>query len=198
MPTGHTINVQNGTIKTGKDFILKCARSFGAMSHLRNKPLDTEIKLQKENDYYKEELEKIENEYNKYLLKSNEEIEKEIDEKYSKFIIEEEKRYKNYLLTKERYMNMLCEVQNWNPPTEDHKKLKTFCLKQLESSLKYDCLTMREFYEKKTKRPTLEEYKNKVYEDYIYYSNYYKEEIEKDQKRIKENNEWIKKLIESL
>ena len=45
MPTGYTCGVQNGEITELKDYILQCARNFGACIHMRgedfnSKPID--------------------------------------------------------------------------------------------------------------------------------------------------------------
>lgn len=75
MPSGYTSDIYEGKDISGKDFILKCARAFGATIMMRDEPLDKEIPVFEPSTYYIEVLEKAKNELEKYKKMSTEEAE---------------------------------------------------------------------------------------------------------------------------
>lgn len=97
MPSSYTSDIYCGKDVTLKDFALKCARNFGALTHMRDESLDTPIRLKNlEDSYHKKRIEELESELEN--LKSNpksiKDLEKEYDLEILKIKDEDEKRNK--------------------------------------------------------------------------------------------------------
>lgn len=59
MPTGYTAKLHNGEEQTFPEFVMSCARAFGALITMRDDPADAEIPDEfKPSDYHVRELEK--------------------------------------------------------------------------------------------------------------------------------------------
>ena len=112
--------------------------------------------------------------------------------KYNK---EQHEIYKNL---KERYLNVLSDVLQWQPPTEDHVELKNFAIKQLENSIKFDCDGKEKFYSLDVEKETPEEYIKRNIDSCLRNIKYHSEEYKKEVKKTLSRNKWIKELRESL
>jgi len=93
-----------------------------------------------------------------------------------------------------RYQNMLHQVINWLPPSQDHFNFKKFMIEQLESSIEWDC---SHSYERE-KELTPEEWYKIQYDQLTWSMNYHLEEHKKDVERTRGRNKWLKELRESL
>jgi hypothetical protein len=61
MPTGYTDGVQDGTVKTLKEYALICARAFGATITMRDAPLDIAIPEKfEQSEYYSKKITELE------------------------------------------------------------------------------------------------------------------------------------------
>lgn len=199
MPTGYTAAVQDGEITDVKDFVLRCARNFGAFIHMRDAKFTDKPKLREVSDYHLKRLEEAKERLENYQVKNKEDFEKEMQE----WIVKTNKEREEYRNTKEihenRYNDMLDKVSKWQPPTEDHNNLKEFCIKQLKESIKGDCY-VGEWCKPLTEDdiPTYEDYVNselkRITDDIEYHAKGYREEVEK----VNECNKWITDLYESF
>lgn len=196
MPTGYTCGVQNGEATELKDYILQCARNFGACIHMRDEDFKNKPKLREVNDYYLKQLERANKELEEYKLKTDEDFYQEMIKTYKRRKEEKENYLKEKEIHKQRYSEMLEKVKNWKPPTEDHIKLREFAIKQLECSIDFDCGCSS--WLEPTPMPTLEEYKqielNCIVNSIKRYSESYQAEVENTIKA----NKWITDLYESL
>lgn len=198
MPTGYTANIENGI--SFNEFILKCAKAFGACITMRDDPLDTPIPEKFEpSNYYKEKLEESKENLNKLqqmslsdaFLESQKEYSDSI--KYNKNSIKKKKDLLN------KYNKMLDNVVKWIPPSNDHIELKNFMTQQINDSIKFDCNI--EYYERELKNLKLlsgKDWLKKrikiVEEDIIYFTK----EYEKELKNFNGKNLWVKQLRDSL
>ena len=77
-----------------------------------------------------------------------------------------------------------------------HRVLKDFMVQQIEESIRFDCST--EYYKKPTELLTgnqwLLEKKQQLLKDINYHTSEHQEEVE----RVRQRNEWIKQLRNSL
>jgi hypothetical protein len=199
MPTGYTCDVQNGKVTELKDYLLDCSRSFGALIHMRDERMDTPIKLREVSDYHLESLNKAKKDYDEFLLKSDEEIQKMLDDSYERSLKEKEEGLKRFDQQRKRYGDMLAKVESWEIPTEEHKNLKKFAIQQLKDSIDFDCSdSHRDYYLTEPHKDTVEVYKtwklDRLLKDIEYHSKEYKEEC----KRVKEANQWITDLYDSF
>jgi len=191
MPTGYTAYIENGEITNGKDFLLKCARGFGACIDYES--LDVENKIK----HHKEQLEKAYQDLERYKNMTTEEAQKIVDEEYTKRMTDTEKAIGEYYEKKERYDQVKTDIENWNPPTKDHIKLKEFALDQIRISTEYNSI---KYYNKELTRPkkSAEEYISdriiSATESIQYHLKNWVEEV----KRTNERNKWINDLRDSL
>lgn len=204
MPTGYTADVQDGKVTSLKEFALKCARSRGALVHMKDEPFDRSIYLDKVSDYHLKELEKAKKEFAKYKKMSLEDVENIWRAKSRKAHKEDIKRSTIVLEEKARYLAMLEKVKAWTPPTPAHKDLKNFMIEQLKESIEFDCsrdyYTEDEFIEAKETLPKedLEEYKQEMIASAQDDIGRHQKEYDAEVKRVNDRNTWITQLINSF
>lgn len=141
MPTGYTAYIEDGDITTGKDFLKLCTRAFGIAIDQKEDPLSVPTKTKFEpNSYYKERYEKA--------LSALEQAQKiTFDEAKSQMRLAYEKRISDYrqfadkeISMNKKYEKVRKEVEEWNPPTEEHTELKKFALEQIDM-----CVTKQKY-----------------------------------------------------
>jgi polyhydroxyalkanoate synthesis regulator phasin len=195
MPSGYTSPIYEGKNISAKEYILRCARAFGATIMMRDESLDAEIPVFEPDTYHLEQVEELKKELQKYKEMTLEEAQKIIDEEYEVTIKRNKKAIKEKNELKQRYMKILNEVKAWNPPTEEHMNLKKFAIEQLEQSIEWDCdTTYLTTPEKETPEKWLKGKIAKIEWDIEYHTRKWNEEVE----RTRERNEWIKQLKDSL
>lgn len=195
MPSGYTHEIYEGKEVSAKEFILKCARAFGATVTMRDEPLDKEIPEFEPSDYHLRAIEKAKQQLDTYKNMTIDEAEKELDESYAADVKRYYERIKEKTELQERYTKVLSEVGKWIPPTEDHQALKEYAIDQLQQSIDFDCKTTYiNFPKKQSASEWLEEASERCENDIRYHEKEWKEEL----KRTKERNLWVKQLKESL
>ncbi len=195
MPTGYTSKIYDGEQVSGKEFIMTCARAFGALVTMRDESLNVEIPEEfKPNFYYKDQLEKAKEELKKYTNMTIEEAKPFIEDNYNNKIIAKNNSIKENDNLKQRYETVLKEVEKWTPPSNEHIGLKNYAINQLKESIKHDCNNYD--YEIKNESPE-EHIKNNI-ERCLKDIDYYTKEWNKEVERVEERNLWVKQLRESL
>lgn len=202
MPTGYTSKVQDGEITELKDFILNCAKGFGAFSKVKLDPSNNQLILAEVGEYYERKLEECTRKLAKYNSMTDDEIKIEIGKSVSeniKSMIEYRDKFYKQL---KNYNDMISKVERWEVPSEEHRELKNFALKQLNDSRNFDC--SEDFLDTYCKMPTEEDipsisewrnkHINKVLKDIAYYSK----ELIKERDSIEEYNKWAIDLVNSL
>lgn len=195
MPTGYTAGIADGKIKNRSDYLMSCARAFGALIHMREDSLDCKIKKAVPSDYYKRQLSLTQNKLDELINADDNGIQSMIDKTYNRELKSNKEYYQKGKIENDRYVKMLSEVKEWLPPTEEHVGLKEFAIEQIITS-------MSDYYKKyKDKIPnklTIKEYRRNntelLLEDIEYWSKHNSEEIDRCNKR----NEWVNQLKESL
>lgn len=140
MPTGYTSDIYEGKPITFPEFVMECARAFGALVTLRDAPT-TPIpdEFKPDTSYYDESLIKHRAELVRLEALAPEEIAAEhAEHRAEKLKRRTEAAVRNREMRK-RYQAMLDEVDAWEPPTLDHVELKEFMQQQLRDSMKFDC-----------------------------------------------------------
>lgn len=200
MPTGYTSDIYEGKEVSGKDFLIKCARAFGACIMMRDDSLDAPIPEEfKPNTYYSESLETAKKELKKFQYMTIEEAKDIIEKRYKDKIAENKKIRKERTEMKNRYLNTLADVYAWQPPTKDHIELKKYAIQQLEDSIKWDCGSdLDEYYSLDVEKELPQAYIDSQIKSCFHDIQYYSEEQEKENKRVAGRNKWIKDLRESL
>lgn len=127
---------------------------------------------------------------------SVEEAEKTVEEVHKRTVELNQESIKKNEKLKQRYMYVLAGVKQWEPPTEEHIKLKEYAIEQLETSIFYDCNT--EYYERDPYKQTGEEYLKEMIKRYEDKVLYHQKEYLQEVQRVNSRNKWVKELKMSL
>jgi len=196
MPTGYTSKIAEGV--SFEQFIMNCARAFGALIELRdsaNAPIPKEFKP---NDYHKKGIEETKEKLVKLREMELYEAGEEADKEYYRKLNQREEGTQKQINLKEKYDAMLLKVREWQVPSQDHRELKDFMIEQINESIKFDYYIDSNYYTHKIIKLTgeawLEREINGALKDLIYHKKKYAEECE----RVGKRNLWLKQLRQSL
>jgi len=195
MPTGYTADIKDGI--SFEQFVMNCARAFGALMDMRDLPASAPIPERFEpSSYHMDKLADARRQLAHYEGMSAEDVlevsaaEYQEEEQHRKQRLQENKK------TLEGYLGMLDQVRLWVVPTEEHAGLKEFMIKQLEESIRWDDST--EYLSTPTPKilgtEWLEGKKSKALSDIAYHKKHYEAEV----KRTEQRNAWISALRASL
>lgn len=198
MPTGYTADIVNDI--SFEDYILSCARAFGACMHQRDDSAKDKPRLQSFDDNaYEELILAAEAELGAIRTMTREQREQYGQELKDENIATAQKYFNDRVLLKNKYDAMMVKVQAWRSPTADHDNLKKFMFDQINDSIRYDCDTsyyLNELTKASMANPLkLVDEKAAEYERTI---ARYEEHWAKDKKRVEESNRWISTLYDSL
>ncbi|MBJ7935493.1 hypothetical protein [Bacillus cereus] len=196
MPSGYTCIIEDREKVSGSEFILRCARQFGALITMRDERMDAEIPTFTVSSGHLERIETAKRNLEEYKSMSLEEAERLAEESYQNQIKSNQEAIQRKLTLKAKYLNTLEEVKLWDPPTDEHVGLKEFAIKQIEESIDFDCSTT--YYEKPVTKLSGEEYLKQmieIYEDQVKTAeDMHGREVES----VASRNQWVKDLKESL
>ncbi len=205
MPTEYTADIANEEKEISmSEFLLGCARNFGACLSLRDESSDMEIPVFEPSDYHAKKIKEAQEELSTYEVMPESEACIHADCEYSNALKKlKDDKVKN-LERRCRYNKMIREVNAWKPPSSEHVSLKKFALDQLNTSLDFDCypadgeneylLSLVKKLEGASVEEWLEEQKARCLKDISYHAEKFQEEIV----RVGKNNKWVRQLRESL
>ena len=197
MPTGYTAKIYDGEKVSSKDFLMTCAREFGACITMRDEPLSKPIPNKFEpSKFYENELKKSQAELEHLKNMTIQDIKNAIDKEYLEQVEKQQEKLSRIRKLKDAYEKVYDEVKMWNPPTTEHESLKEFALKQLADSIYYDCDTS--YYEREIIKDSKEEWFNKKIQKTLDNIKYCAEEYKKEIQRVNSRNKWLKELRDSL
>lgn len=199
MPTGYTASVQDGKITEFPEFAMECARAFGACVELRDSPDATIPDEFAPSDYHAKQITAARERLAALVAMTDEDRASGRNASYAASVERRRSAIEKSATERARYEAMIVKVNDWTPPTADHKGMKVFMLEQLTSSLKFDCHSPEEvsrYYPLDTETP--EEWHGrevaKAKADIEYHEGEHKKEVE----RAASRTAWIKALRESL
>jgi len=191
MPTGYTYKIEEGC--TFNEFIMKCARAFGALIHMRDSSQGAEIPdVIEPNDYHAKALTKAKARLSEVSAMSVTEIDAARKAEFATSLKSSRESNEQRAMNIERYNHILAQVQDWEPPTSDHQDLKRFMIEQIEISVpkQYECdaplILSAEAW--------LEDARESANRDIKYHT----EKNEKEIERCKEKTQWVNDLRASL
>lgn len=197
MPTGYTSYIEDGEITTGKDFLMLCAKAFGACVSMREDLLSKPIPESFEEDsYYTNRLIEVEKDLDKWknitIEDAAEEYKSQIEYENKNIKESIEKQLEQY----KSYEKVLQEIKEWNPPTPDHENLKNFAIEQINMCASNDI----SYWNNKLKEEQMpiEQWITLRIECIEENIARCKQRIEEEKERIKSRNSWIKQLRESF
>jgi hypothetical protein len=191
MPSGHTCKIATGM--NFKEFAIDCGKAFGANIMLRDSPRDTEIPVYEPSQYNLECLERSEKKLAKFLELSDEDLQKLLDEEYTETVRGIISRNEESNILRKKYENILEQVNEFVPPTEEHIHYKEFMQTQLVDSIRFDC-HISEIPEKSDLNSWKAENLEWIRRDISYHTKGNLEEIGRTNAR----NKWNSDLFEAL
>ena len=197
MPTGYTAEIFNGNT-SAKDYILRCARAFGALGFMRDESWDAPIPEKVPEDTYpKECYEKARKRLEELKAMSEEDIHRENVHAYEEVKASWQRSWERNVAENARYDEVLEKVKAWdcsiNP---DLQELKNFALEQLQVSKDDPSWYQRHMNDIQPRSD--EEWYREEMESCLRDISSYKIKIEKDEKWRAECNQWIADLKKSL
>ena len=197
MPTGYTAEIYNGNT-SAKDYILRCARAFGALGFMRDEPFSAPIPEKVPEDTYPRECyEKARKRLEELKAMSEEDIHRENVHTYEEVKAGWQRSWERNVAENARYDKVLEKVKAWdcsiNP---DLQELKNFALEQLRVSKEDPSWYKRHMNDIQPRSD--EEWYREEMESCLRDISSYKIKIEKDEKWRAECNQWIADLKKSL
>jgi hypothetical protein len=200
MPTGYTASVATGATTTARDYLLKCARNFGALIHMRDDASDAEIKYAVVGEYNSKRKEEAANEIVRLTALSPAEKHREAEAAHAERVKlcadaaakdEEQSR---------AYDRMIAKVNAWEPPTPEHEALKKFAVQQLIDSKEFDCnrAACAPDEIKNSKPESGEAYVWRRISELSRNIEYHTRQHEDEVRRVTQANAWIAALESSL
>lgn len=200
MPTGYTAELSEKG-QSFNDFVLTCARAFGACIHQRDEPMNVRPRPEnktKDNYHTKQlndalaALADVKTWSDDKKIAYGEEARYNDIESYTRYLVETKKK-------RQRYEAMIDEVSRWKPPSPDHTELKKFMLEQLNTGMNGDC--SESYYigalAKAENQDPMEYFS--LYEKQLERDvEYHRKEAEKEEQRDTGRSQWIEQLYESL
>ena len=194
MPTGYTSYIEDGKIQTGPEFLMLCARAFGACIDMRDEPLSKPIPDKFEPDgVYEKWLAQAKEKLTEYKAMTPEDIHNMNEKEYAERLADEELRQKRDAKMYAKYQKVREEVEQWVPPTLNHESLKEFALEQIDMCMEDYAPRVRE-----VSRYTDDEWIDgliKACEEDI---SRYERHIEKEKEVYEIRNKWIQDLRDNL
>lgn len=193
MPSAYT-EIITRKQATFAEFALRCARSFGALSSMRDDTLDAPIPDRIEpTDYYYTKYQAAVETYMHFESMTEEEAAVALRKVTKAFVKHrKESKEKNSAETA-MYMDMLAQVIRWEPPTPEHRGLKRFMVEQIMASID-DYYETPNPYEGFTPELFLIAERSKAAEYVERCKSEHREEVE----RCERKTEWIQALKQSL
>jgi hypothetical protein len=197
MPTGYTANVAEG--QSFEDFVLGCARAFGACIMQRDDPMSDKPALQESSRYHRDRLIEAQVQLDEYLsMTEQEQLDYGQQAKEEAIYRAEESIAKNNALAA-KYDDMLDQVRAWKLPSAGHIELKQFMINQLTESKDFDCNNCYNFEKlEEAKRNSPQHFYQKMLDSIAWNIKYHSENAVKEVERTEGRNRWITQLYESL
>jgi hypothetical protein len=195
MPTGYTAAIKDGI--TFATFAMSCARAFGACITLRDEPADTPIPDEfQPSDYHSNALQQAQAKLAELQAFTPEQWAISAKKEYDDIIANKADGYRDALRLNRNYLNMRRDVENWQPPSPDHTKLKEFMLEQIETSMRVDCDLS--YYSREVDEMTGEQWKAESIRRVEGNIRYHTEGMAKELEVTAQRNLWVRRLRESL
>lgn len=193
MPTGYTAELYDGKDVSFPEFVMNCARAFGALIELRDSP-DAPIPDEfAPSDYYVKMRAEAEVKLAKVEAMTYVELDAAADADYEKALAAHGGSVREKNERRLRYQRMLEQVQAWEPPTSEHQGLQDFMVQQLQESIRFDC----QIHDGPT-RLTAREWHDREVESAKWSLDYAEREAEAERTRAAERTAWVRSLRGSL
>jgi hypothetical protein len=194
VPTGYTSDLYNGKPQSFSEFVMNCARAFGALIELRdepNAPIPDEFQP---SDYYPKQLAQAQQRLKELKGMSLADAQRASDAAFEAELSRWHERAADRRATRLRYEEMLDQVDAWQAPTSEHEGLKKFMHDQLAESIDFDCSRIMPAPVHEPAAEWLARELGRAEHDVEYYTA----ELEKERQRQAERSRWVRDLRSSL
>jgi len=194
MPTGYTSDLYEGIDQTFEEFVLTCARAFGATIMQRDDPMDAPLRLPTYDGFSQKWLDQDNERLAELNAMSADEAAEAAANAYEEAKRRREESIAKNAAMRTRYEAMLAQVKGWSPPTSEHDNLKHFMIDQLEESIRFDCSYAPSVPERLTGHEWLRQEIVAVQRNIERHT----EQIEKDIANTEGRRKWITDLANSI
>ena len=202
MPTGLTHKIYEGQELTIREFALNCARQLSPAYYATDRatkemPMDRPPVL-KPDDYKRKSIQRDKERLERalWLKEHPEELRKLFEAWQTKGKIERMEENIRREKTRKRYNDFIAMVEQWQVP-DAYQSLKSFMLKQLTESRDFDAPISINRYDYEYSC-TMEEWNDAEINSARRGIEMYEEDIKKEEKWIREGNEYLKGLYDLL
>lgn len=196
MPTGYTAQLAEGE-QSFPDFVLSCARNFGALIEMRDLPADAPIPEQfKTTNYHATIIFEAEAALRDLRMLPVKECARRGKAQYEQAMREWAENTRRVAAQRARFQTMWNTVRDWDPPSSDHTGLRDFMYQQLNLSLSTDWDGLHP-----PKKPTLlsgNEWRDAELERLEGALNHHTDAQEKEKRSVARRNRWLQQLRDSL
>jgi hypothetical protein len=197
MPTGYTAPIIENPNLTFEEFVLSCARAFGACISLRDEPASRGIPEKFEaSDYHLKEINRITKEIDDLKSLSDEQLNEIAEKEFRASVLSKGDSIKKIKNKKNKYLNMLKQVKDWSAP-KDHQKMKEFMIDQIKQSIEFDC-DLSYYQDLNIEKLSGEDYKKERMEILNNSLAYHQKEHKKEVEMARTNTLWVQQLRDSL
>ncbi len=194
MATGYTGIIGEKDV-TFEEFALRCARNFGALILMRDQPLDAPIPAKfVPSDHHEKRITEAKARLLKVQTRSEAETVAEMKERRERALARTIEANDRAERLRGRYEALVAAAEAWQPPTPEHEGLKAFMLKQLRSSIDWDCRPAEAPRGENDPDAYNRAEVDAALEDLRYHTEKHAEELA----RTDERNAWVRALRESL
>ena len=197
MPTGYTAKIMEQDVDFS-EFILNCARAFGACVSLRDEDgyLPAPRSINDASTYHQDQLVVCQEDLAKFKEITDEELLEWVKEEKKREIELREEYLAHDINQNMRLEKMKVSVVYWEPPTPEHQGLKDFMLNQIKIStndLSWHEEALAKALEVRMVNMVIDKFKE--LERLI---AYHEKHIEEDYERMADKNKWLDDLYSSL
>jgi hypothetical protein len=200
MPTGYTAKLYDGEQVTFPDFVMQCARAFGALIDMRDEPMDAPVPEEFEpSPFYREQHEAAKARIAEVSAWDDATADQQAQAAYDREVAEVAEHDAKARERKACYGAMLAQVQAWQPPTPDHAGLKDFMTDQLEKSIDIDAKEWREYsFWDAPERLSGTAYRQRELESARADATRAVKHMDEETERARRRTEWVRALRASL
>lgn len=134
MPTGYTAKLSQGE-QSFHEFILTCARAFGACVMQREDSMDILPQIPKREIYHQQQAASARDRIDMLAKLSYDGAMQHAAAQHANAMRDWATHNETRSQENSRFLGMMEQVRAWEPPTSDHAELKKFMLDQLELSV---------------------------------------------------------------
>lgn len=194
MPTGYTAGIKPEGGVTFEQFVMGCARAFGALVTMRDDPADAAIPDEFKPDAdHRDRIEAAEQRLLDITAMPLDVAARHAAESHAEAMRRHADREREAAAQRAAYEAMLAKVRAWEPPTPDHQELRSFMLSQIRESIEFDCRV----YEPPAAMSGADWHRFQMREAERGLA-YVRNEAAEDVERARQRTEWVRALRKSL